>query len=397
MPLSPKCVRAISRPTLAMVRGVKALLKSSAPGKLSKSGRFSCFRARTASNRPTGPRLRGITKLLCQRVHSKATLPTRSSWRGSTWSGEGGVPRRPSRRPSRRRRLDMLRRQARLRREFVYRKSLEGKERELYEKKRKIRQCLEDGRPIPTELRKEEEKLREEVHAEDAKTATYGARDVVDDEYAKAAESEPRVLLTTSRDPSSRLQQFAKELKLLFPTSQRINRGSQILPDLMELCRNGDFTDLVMVHEHRGEPDGLVISHLPFGPTCYFGISNTVMRHDIKDQDIGHVSEVFPHLILENFTSALGKRTATVLKHLFPEPKAKSKRVVTFANDADYISLRHHMYEMPKGAKSVSLTEIGPRFELRLYQIKLGTVEMDDADIEWSLRPFMRSGKKARL
>ena len=50
----------------------------------------------------------------------------------------------------------------------MYRKSLEGKERELYEKKRKIRQCLEDGRPIPTELRKEEEKLREEVHAEDA-------------------------------------------------------------------------------------------------------------------------------------------------------------------------------------------------------------------------------------
>jgi len=291
----------------------------------------------------------------------------------------------------------MLRRQARLRREFVYRKSLEGKERELYEKKRKIRQCLEDGKPIPTELRKEEEKLREEVHAEDAKTASYGARDVLDDEYAKAAEREPRVLLTTSRDPSSRLQQFAKELKLLFPTSQRINRGSQILPDLMELCRNGDFTDLVMVHEHRGEPDGLVISHLPFGPTCYFGISNTVMRHDIKDQDIGHVSEVFPHLILENFTSPLGKRTATVLKHLFPEPKAKSKRVVTFANDADYISLRHHVYEMPRGAKSVSLTEIGPRFELRLYQIKLGTVEMDDADIEWSLRPFMRSGKKARL
>lgn len=84
----------ISRPTLAMVRGVKTLLKSTAPGKLSKSGKFSCFRARTASNRPTGPRLRGITKLLCQRVHSKATLPTRSSWRGSTWSGEGGGLRR---------------------------------------------------------------------------------------------------------------------------------------------------------------------------------------------------------------------------------------------------------------------------------------------------------------
>jgi U3 small nucleolar ribonucleoprotein protein IMP4 len=47
----------------------------------------------------------------------------------------------------------MIRRTARLRREFVYRKSLEGKERELYEKKRKIRQCLEEGKVIPTELR----------------------------------------------------------------------------------------------------------------------------------------------------------------------------------------------------------------------------------------------------
>jgi U3 small nucleolar ribonucleoprotein protein IMP4 len=37
----------------------------------------------------------------------------------------------------------MLRRNARLRREFLYRKSLEGKEAELYEKKRKIRQALE--------------------------------------------------------------------------------------------------------------------------------------------------------------------------------------------------------------------------------------------------------------
>jgi U3 small nucleolar ribonucleoprotein protein IMP4 len=290
----------------------------------------------------------------------------------------------------------MLRRNARVRREFIYRKSLEGKERELYEKKRTIRQCLEDGKVIPTELRREESKLREELAMEDTRTATYGAN-VADDEYARANESEPRVLLTTSRDPSSRLTQFAKELKLLFPTSQRVNRGSQILPDLAELCRSGGFTDLVMVHEHRGEPDGLVISHMPFGPTCYFGLSNTVMRHDIKDQDIGHVSEVFPHLILENFSTPLGKRTATVLKHLFPEPKAKSKRVVTFANDADYISLRHHTYEMPRGAKSVALTEVGPRFEMRLYQIKLGTVEQDDADIEWSLRPFMRSGKKARL
>ena len=37
----------------------------------------------------------------------------------------------------------MLRRNARLRREYLYRKSLEGKEREEYERKRVIRQALE--------------------------------------------------------------------------------------------------------------------------------------------------------------------------------------------------------------------------------------------------------------
>jgi U3 small nucleolar ribonucleoprotein protein IMP4 len=290
----------------------------------------------------------------------------------------------------------MIRRTARLRREFVYRKSLEGKERELYEKKRKIRQCLEEGKVIPTELRNAEVSLRNEIALEDASTAANGAS--ADDEYARANERDPKVLVTTSRDPSSRLTQFVKEVKLLMPTARRINRGAQVLPDLVELCRSNDFTDLVVVHEHRGEPDGLVVSHMPFGPTAYFGLSNTVMRHDVKDQDIGTVSEANPHLVLENFTTPLGKRTANILKHLFPAPKdGKSKRVITFANDADYVSLRHHTYEMPRGAKSVALTEVGPRFEMKLYQIKLGTIDADDADVEWALRPFMRSGKKRRL
>lgn len=44
----------------------------------------------------------------------------------------------------------------------------------------------------------------------------------------------------------------------------------------METCRSHGMTDIVMVHEHRGEPDGLVVSHLPYGPTAYFGLFNVV-------------------------------------------------------------------------------------------------------------------------
>ena len=36
------------------------------------------------------------------------------------------------------------------------------------------------------------------------------------------------MLITTSRDPSTRLVSFAKELKLVFPNSKRINRGGQV-------------------------------------------------------------------------------------------------------------------------------------------------------------------------
>ena len=54
--------------------------------------------------------------------------------------------------------------------------------------------------------------------------------------------------------------------------------------------------------------DGLVVSHLPFGPTAYFTLSNTVMRHDIPK--IGTMSEAYPHLIFHKFNSKLGERVS---------------------------------------------------------------------------------------
>lgn len=283
-----------------------------------------------------------------------------------------------------------------MRREYLYRKSLEGKERLLYEKKRKIREALEEGKPIPTELRNEEATLRQEIDFEDDHTAI--PRSLIDDEYAKAAEREPKILITTSRDPSQPLTQFAKELKFVFPNAERMNRGGQIINEIIESCRACEFTDVILVHEHRGVPDGLTISHLPFGPTAYFGLYNVVTRHDIKDKNsIGTMPGAYPHLILNNFTTKLGERTATILKHLFPVPKPDSKRIITFANESDYISFRHHVYEKPGGPKSLELKEIGPRFELRLYQVKLGTVEQKEAQNEWVLRPYMNTTKKRKF
>ncbi len=132
----------------------------------------------------------------------------------------------------------------------------------------------------------------------------------IDDEYDPSGLLEPKVCVTTSRDPSSRLKQFAKvpvavnvpiilltlglqfvpmlafafcvlkEARLLFPNSQRVNRGShkteevrgasprslqlqQCVPavflQLVAACRSNGFTDIIVVHETRGEP-GLCVS-----------------------------------------------------------------------------------------------------------------------------------------
>jgi len=104
------------------------------------------------------------------------------------------------------------RRQTRLRREYLYRKSLEGRDKAAYEKKRVIREALAAGRPLPTEVRASYDALKDEVDAEDERTREV--RDHIDDEYGDAGLAEPVVCVTTSRDASSRLKQFAKEVKV---------------------------------------------------------------------------------------------------------------------------------------------------------------------------------------
>lgn len=164
---------------------------------------------------------------------------------------------------------------------------------------------LTEGKPLPTEIRKDSEAIRKELPYDEAQEEM---EDHVDDEYARAGIQDPKVVVTTSRDPSSRLQQFAKEMRLVIPGSQRINRGNYVMKELVQACRSNEVTDLVILHEHRGQPDGMIISHFPYGPTIHLTLYNVVLRHDIKDQ--GTVSEAFPHLIFNQFTSKLGQRVS---------------------------------------------------------------------------------------
>lgn len=70
--------------------------------------------------------------------------------------------------------------------------------------------------------------------------------------------------------------------------------------------------------------------------------------------------------------------------------------MLTFANQDDFISFRHHVWEK-EGHKDIALSEVGPRFEMRLYKIRLGTLDQAEAEDEYALRNYTNTGRKRNL
>ncbi|KAK4148021.1 anticodon-binding protein [Dichotomopilus funicola] len=291
----------------------------------------------------------------------------------------------------------MIRKQARQRRDYLYRRALLLRDAEVAEKRAKLRAALASGKPLDPEIANDKQ-LRKDYDYDASRDVAGDSSLDIDDEYSElSGVVDPRVLVTTSRDPSSRLMSFSKEIRLLFPTGIRLNRGNLVLPELVRSAQSERLSDVILLHEHRGTPTAITISHFPHGPTLMASLHNVVLRADIPRSIKGTVSESYPHLIFENFQSPLGLRIVKILKHLFPPRDATTKtagnRVITFVNQDDCIEVRHHVY-VRTGYESVELSEVGPRFTMRPFSINMGTLENKDADVEWHLNQYTRTSRK---
>lgn len=291
----------------------------------------------------------------------------------------------------------MEQRQARQRRDYLYRRALTLRDAEIASKRAQLKASLASGKPLDSSIANDTDLRRDFKYDESRADRDTAAELDLDDEYAVLSGiAEPRVLVTTSRDPSTRLGAFAKEIRLLLPTAIRLNRGTLVLPELIKSARSNGLSDVLLLHEHRGTPTALTLSHLPHGPTARFSLHNVVMRQDLKDAAKGTVSESYPHLIFEGFSTDLGRRVVKILKHLFPPRDGTAKlgnRVVTFRNIEDSIEVRHHVF-VRTGFQSVELAEVGPRMTMRLFEIRGGTVETKEGDKEWHLSQYTRTSKK---
>ncbi len=94
----------------------------------------------------------------------------------------------------------MLRKTIRQRKEYLFNKNKELKEREHQDKLLKIKKAIENDKRMPTELRKNRDQLNHDLELADDKTIV--ARTHIDDEYEEAKYRDPKVLVTTSRNAS---------------------------------------------------------------------------------------------------------------------------------------------------------------------------------------------------
>jgi len=208
--------------------------------------------------------------------------------------------------------------------------------------------------------------------------------DIVNDEFSEYFNKSyvPKILITCSDNPHSKTIAFIKELTRIIPNSEPKWRKNASIKKMVKDAVKLDYTDIIIINEDNRSPNGLVVTHLPEGPTAHFKLSNVKITKDLR-KDWKQITAHRPEVILNNFTTRLGHGIARMLAALFHyEPQFTGQRVATFHNQRDYIFFRHHKYDF-KSTEKVRLREMGPRFTLKLRSYQKGTFDSKFGDYEW--------------
>lgn len=135
---------------------------------------------------------------------------------------------------------------------------------------------------------------------------------------------------------------FGRELTRIIPNSTSLFRNRSSVKKIIKSAIKKDFTDVLVINENRKEPNGLLVVHLPNGPTAHFKISNVRITPELKKSH-KEITEHRPEVVLQQFTTRLGLTVGRMLGALFHySPEFQGKRVVAFHNQRDYIFFRHY-------------------------------------------------------
>eukprot|EP00963_Diacronema_lutheri_P003358 scaffold281_cov318-Pavlova_lutheri.AAC.41 len=268
--------------------------------------------------------------------------------------------------------------------------------------------ALESGqvpppKPQPKTLENTREKDETVIRSDDEEIG----QDLAEDEFAQYFNREvsPKVLLTTGRKPTAVMFKFLADLLHVFPDATYYKRNNYEIKKMCEYASKRGFTDLVVINEDRKNINGMLVVHLPEGPTAYFRLSSLKLSKEIKGH--GKPTRHRPELVLNNFSTRIGNRVGRMFASLFnQDPEFRGRRVVTFHNQRDFIFFRHHRYVFEsKGGKGKAskqkgmeirarLQELGPRFTLKLQTLQKGTFDSKRGEYEWVHKPDMDTSRR---
>lgn len=79
------------------------------------------------------------------------------------------------------------------------------------------------------------------------------------------------------------------------------------LKKIVKYASNRGFTDIMVFNQRGKELDGLLMIHLPDGPTAHFRLSNLVLGEDIKVTPAPHISvSIFRKVCIARVTEKVG-------------------------------------------------------------------------------------------
>lgn len=160
--------------------------------------------------------------------------------------------------------------------------------------------------------------------------------DEKDDEFSKyfSNEVKPKLMISTRPKCSRKLFPFIGDLMQTIPNAFYYPRANHHIKDLAKYAANKKFTHLVMLSEKDKACNGLIITHLPVGPTVFLKVSSFVPGEKIPGH--GRPTSHIPELILNNFKTRLGRRVGRFLGSLFPHVSTHIKTDIIKTEDNTY-------------------------------------------------------------
>lgn len=216
--------------------------------------------------------------------------------------------------------------------------------------------------------------------------------DEKDDEFSAyySNEKKPKIMISTRPKCSRKLYPFIGDLMQMIPNAFYYPRKQQTVTEMATDAMQKGFTHLMILAEKHKQCNGLLITHLPSGPTAFFRLSSFQEGSTIPGH--GRPTSHIPELILNNFVTRLGRRAGRFLGSLFPhQPQFEGRQVVTFHNQRDFIFVRHHryIYRKEKDRTRARLQELGPRFTIKLKWLQEGLFDAQFGEYEWIYRKEM--------